>query len=65
MELNCCQCGKIIKETRILYQKRVWSGGGKFAGSYEYEEEFPVDAGVFCSEDCLVDYVLYPKPKQE
>lgn len=55
----CKQCAKEInfRTDCVRYQKTTWKGAGRFAGDYEYEEEIPVDAGVFCSNQCLKNYM--------
>ncbi len=48
----------------VSYERREFRGGGGYQGSYEYAKEELVDAGIFCSDTCLVNYLRDPLKAQ-
>jgi len=56
---TCKQCNKgwDNDEAVVTYKKSKWRGAGGYQGSYEYDQEYTADAGIFCSDECLVAYL--------
>lgn len=66
--MNCKHCKKELEgkenHTTIRYIKKDWKGAYGYAGGgFEGEEEITIDAGVFCSDECLIDYLEENKEK--
>jgi hypothetical protein len=58
--MTCKQCGKEIPaETQhVAYQKVDYVVTERYEGYDIAAHEIPVDAGVFCSDKCLLDYLM-------
>ena len=57
MICKSCKGDLIPIQDRIEYKKTTWNGAGKYAGAFEYSEQYITDAGIFCSSSCLIDYL--------
>ena len=62
--MECKHCKKKIDTvtSKITFKHTEWVGAGKYAGSYEYEEEIPYDSGLFCSIVYLREYLYNNTP---
>ena len=57
--MKCKKCNREIDDTCncIRYIRTSWKGAGNYQGSFEYAKEVYTDAGIFCSDGCLIDYL--------
>ena len=57
---KCKKCQAEIKgdAATVTYVKKNWKGAGSHQGQYEYMAEYSEDSGLFCSDECLIAYLL-------
>ncbi len=63
--MKCKKCDEEIdvKCNCIQYIKTGWKGAGNYQGGFEHAQEVTIDAGIFCSDDCLINYLEENKEK--